>query len=74
LTNQLVSHIETAENKLKNDRTEIENSLIAEKNGFNNLLNELKSEIDKLKESANIPQVKEKNIQIKSLNEKLKGL
>jgi dynein heavy chain len=74
LTNQLVSHIETAENKLKNDRLEIENSLIAEKNGFSNLLNELKSEIDKLKESSITTQHSQNNVKIKGLNDKLKGL
>ncbi len=63
--------VEMQENKLKNERTEIENALVRQKRDFVEMLEEIKQDVDKFKENDNKKKEDEYNKTIALINSKL---
>ena len=52
-TCKIAQMVEMQENKLKNERIEIENTLVRQKRDFVEILDDIKSDVDKFKENEN---------------------
>ncbi len=70
-TNKIQSIIDLAEQKLKSEKTQIENNLTNEKNEFKERLDEIKKDCDKFKDNQETRSVQIFNDQIEGINRRL---